>query len=156
MTTLKTIEHSQATILVVDDSRLTQELLVTLLSSSGYHVKVASNGMRALKIAQKQPQPDLILLDINMPDMDGYEICRQLQKSPLTNNIPIIFITGETTHDSESYALQLGAVDYITKPISSVITLLRVANQISLKRSASALKYAAHYDALTGIPTAFS
>ncbi len=152
MTTLKTIEHSQATILVVDDSRLTQELLVTLLSNSGYHVKVASNGARALKIAQKQPQPDLILLDINMPDMDGYEICRQLQKYPLTNNIPIIFITSETTHESESYALQLGAVDYITKPISSVITLLRVANQISLKRCASALKYAAHYDALTGIP----
>jgi putative two-component system response regulator len=90
MTTLKTIEHSQATILVVDDSRLTQELLVTLLSSSGYHVKVASNGARALKIAQKQPQPDLILLDINMPDMDGYEICRQLQKSPLRNEHKLI------------------------------------------------------------------
>lgn len=149
---IKPLKQSQSTILVVDDSRLTQELLVALLSSSNYHVKVAGNGQRALEIAQKHPQPDLILLDINMPDMDGYEICQKLQESPFTSNIPVIFITGETTHESESYALQLGAVDYITKPISPVITLLRVANQISLKQNEDALKYAAHYDALTGIP----
>jgi len=149
---IKPLEQSQATILVVDDSRLTQELLVALLSSSNYHVKVAGNGLRALEIAQKHPQPDLILLDINIPDMDGYEICHNLQESLLTSHIPVIFITGETTHESESYALQLGAVDYITKPISPVITLLRVANQISLKQNQDALKYAAHYDALTEIP----
>ncbi len=149
---IKPLEHSQATILIVDDSRITQELLVALLSNSDYHVKVAGNGQRALKIAQKNPQPDLVLLDINMPDMDGYEICQKLQESPLTSNIPVIFITSETTHEAECYALHLGAVDFITKPISPTITLLRVANQISLKQNASALKYAAHYDALTGIP----
>ncbi|MCF7971955.1 MAG: diguanylate cyclase, partial [Methylococcaceae bacterium] len=149
---IKPLDHSQTTILIVDDSRITQELLVTLLSSSNYHVKVASNGRRALEIAQKHPQPDLVLLDINMPDMNGYDICHKLQESTLTSNIPIIFITGETSHDAECYALHLGAVDYITKPISPTITLLRVANQISLKKNANALKYAAHYDALTGIP----
>jgi len=115
-------------------------------------VKVAGNGYRALEIAQKTPQPDLILLDINMPDLNGYEIYQKLQESPHTSSIPVIFITSESTPEAESRALELGAADYIVKPISPAITLLRVRNQIALQQSAKALKRAAYYDTLTNLP----
>ncbi|NOQ16187.1 MAG: EAL domain-containing protein [Methyloprofundus sp.] len=144
-------QDPRPTILVVDDSRVNQEVLVTLLSHD-YHVKVAGNGMRAIEIAQQFPIPSLILLDIHMPEMDGYEVCRQLQENVLTEDIAIIFVTSLSNQESEAYGLKLGAVDYISKPISPEITLLRVRNQILLKQHEDELKSLAHYDGLTGIP----
>ena len=86
----------------------------TLLTTQEYQVKIAANGMRALEIIQKPPLPDLVLLDINLPDIDGYEVCRRIKENPVTSETSIIFVTAESTQDSEAYGLQLGAADYIT------------------------------------------
>lgn len=138
-------------ILIVDDTRVNQEILDSLLNKD-YHAKVAGNGIRALEIAKHSPHPDLILLDVNMPHMDGYEICRRLQENILTRHIPIIFVTAEFDKESESHGLQLGAMDYITKPINPTIVLQRVRNQILLKQHEKELQRIAHYDSLTGVP----
>jgi diguanylate cyclase (GGDEF)-like protein/PAS domain S-box-containing protein len=138
-------------ILVVDDMRTNQEILVSLLSQD-YQVKVANNGLRALAIAQDFPPPDLILLDISMPGMDGYEVCQKMQENLITRDIPVIFVTAASDLISETIGLQLGAVDYITKPIIPTTTLLRVRNQVVIKQHENKLKYIAHYDNLTGIP----
>lgn len=138
-------------ILIVDDTRVNQEILDSLLNQD-YQIKVAGNGVRALDIAKHSPHPDLILLDVNMPQMDGYEICRRLQENILTRHIPIIFVTAEFDKESESHALQLGAMDYITKPINPAIVLQRVRNQILLKQHEKELQRIAHYDSLTGVP----
>ncbi len=131
--------HRRRTLLIVDDTRSNQEALASLLSRD-YHVKVADNGPRALDIAQRSPCPDLILLDVNMPEMDGYEVCRRLQENPLTRDIPVIFVTAASDKESETYGLQLGAVDYITKPLSPDIALLRVRNQLLLRQSLNKLR----------------
>lgn len=131
-------EYPRPTILIVDDTRDNQELLVSLLKQD-YRVKVAGNGPRALDIAQCSPYPDLILLDVNMAEMDGYEVCRRLQENPLTRDIPVIFVTAASSQESETLGLQLGAVDYITKPISPNIALLRVRNQLLLRKSLNKL-----------------
>lgn len=132
----------QATILIVDDIRSNQEVLASLLSTD-YRVQVAGNGIRALEIAQCHPHPNLILLDVNMPQMDGYQVCQRLLENPLTRNIPVIFVTSAADRESEAYGLELGAVDYISKPINPAITLRRVRNQILLKLRESELKQAA-------------
>jgi diguanylate cyclase (GGDEF)-like protein len=138
-------------ILIVDDARVNLEILDSLLNQE-YQIKVAGSGNRALEIAKRSPHPDLILLDVNLPQMDGYEICRRLQDNILTRHIPVIFLTAELNKESESFGLQLGAVDYITKPINPAIVLQRVRNQILLKQHEKELQRIAHYDALTGIP----
>jgi diguanylate cyclase (GGDEF)-like protein len=137
-------------VLVVDDMRVNQEILVSLLSQD-YRVKVARNGQRAITIAKGFPPPDLVLLDINMPGMDGYEVCQLLQDDPQTRDIPIIFVTASSDLRSETHGLQLGAVDYITKPIVPCITLLRVRNQVLSKQHEKQLRHIAHYDNLTSI-----
>ncbi len=148
----QTVEQDQRPIiLIVDDTRINQEILDSLLNQD-YQIKVAGNGMRALDIAKQVPHPDLILLDVNMPRMDGYEVCRRLQENILTRHIPVIFVTAESDKESEYYGLQLGAVDYITKPISPAIVMQRVRNQVLLKRHEKELQRIAHHDALTGIP----
>ncbi|MDO9107030.1 MAG: EAL domain-containing protein [Methylovulum sp.] len=118
-------------ILIVDDEPVNVEILATLLGQE-YHVKVAGNGKTALAIAAQHPQPDLILLDVMMPDMDGFEVCRQLKDHVATRDISVIFITAAAGELSESQGLQLGAVDYIIKPINRVTTLLRVKNHLVL------------------------
>ncbi|MFI3186262.1 MAG: response regulator, partial [Methylococcaceae bacterium] len=138
-------------ILVVDDTRVNQEILVALLSSE-YRVKVAGNGQRALALAQDFPPPDLILLDINMPKIDGYAVFQALQDDPLTLDIPVIFVTAAADLGSEIQGLQLGAVDYITKPIVPATTLLRVRNQVLTKQHEKQLQRIARYDNLTNIP----
>jgi diguanylate cyclase (GGDEF)-like protein len=149
---VETLDQNQRPIiLVVDDTRINQQILDSLLNQD-YQIKVAGNGVRALDIAKCFPHPDLILLDVHMPQMNGYEICRKLQENILTRHIPIIFVTAEFNKESESHGLQLGAVDYITKPISPAIVLQRVRNQILLKQHEKELQRLAHYDSLTGIP----
>lgn len=120
------------TILVVDDTPDNITLLCSLLGEQ-YRNKVATNGVKALKIARSDPRPDLILLDIMMPEMDGYEVCRQLKADPLTEHIPIIFLTAKTQEGDETKGFELGAVDYITKPIVPPILMARVHTHLALQ-----------------------
>jgi len=129
----------RATVLVVDDTPDNLAVLSGLLKDT-YRVKVASNGEKALKIAAAENPPDLILLDIMMPGLDGYEVCQRLKADPKTCNIPVIFLTAKTEIASEQKGLELGAVDYITKPISPPIVLARVNTHLALKASADFLR----------------
>ncbi|MGP1628741.1 MAG: response regulator [Giesbergeria sp.] len=127
------------TVLVVDDTP-DNLVLVSELLGDHYRVKVANSGARALKAAQTDPVPDLVLLDIMMPEMDGYEVCRQLKASAATRDIPIIFLTARADSDDERLGLELGAVDYITKPMSPPIVLARVQTHLALKATADFLR----------------
>lgn len=129
-------------ILVVDDTPQNLSLMSELLEEH-YAVKLAPSGARALKIATTTP-PDLILLDIMMPEMDGYEVCRQLKADPACKDIPVIFVTAMTDVEDEEKGLTLGAVDYLAKPISPPIMLARVRNQLALKAAADALRNQNH------------
>ncbi|HQS58448.1 MAG: two-component system response regulator [Gallionellales bacterium 35-53-114] len=122
----------QPTILVVDDTPDNLTLMSTLLKDE-YTVKVANSGVNALRISVSDRPPDLILLDIMMPGMDGYEVCRLLKLDARTKNIPVIFLTAKSDMEDEKNGLRLGAVDYITKPISPSIVLARVKNHLALK-----------------------
>ncbi|MDU0459146.1 MAG: two-component system response regulator [Geobacteraceae bacterium] len=130
---------SKPTVLVVDDIPDNLSLLGTILKDY-YMVKVANNGEKALRIARSETPPDLILLDIMMPAMDGYEVCRQLKSDAATRDIPVIFLTARTDVEDEKYGLELGAVDYITKPISPPIVMARVKNHLELKAAADFLR----------------
>ena len=130
---------AKATILVVDDSADNLALLQGLLQDQ-YLVQMASGGQRALAITALDPRPDLILLDIMMPDIDGYEVCRRLQVNPRTQHIPVIFLTARSDEADEQRGLDLGAVDYITKPISAAILLARVRTQLTVKAAADFLR----------------
>ena len=129
----------KATVLVVDDSPDNLSLMAGLLEDH-YNVKIANNGEKALKIAAADSAPDLILLDIMMPEMDGYEVCRRLKRNPGTMDIPVIFLTAKAEVEDEKQGLELGAVDYITKPVSPPIVMARVKTQLSLKAAADFLK----------------
>ena len=122
--------NNKFSVLVVDDEPANIDILLGILSPY-YNVKVAPSGAVALKIVQ-QFTPDLILLDIMMPEMDGFEVCKQLKTDRLLSQIPVIFVTALTQGESEEKGFKLGAVDYITKPVSPSITLARVKTHISL------------------------
>ncbi len=124
----------KATILIVDDNPENLTILGELLQSH-YDVRVAPSGERALQIATRQPAPDLILLDVMMPGMDGYAVLAQLQQHPATRSIPVIFLTALNAAQDEGRGLQLGAADYITKPIQPVVVLARVRAQLEVKRA---------------------
>ena len=132
------------TILVVDDTPANLSLMTGLLRDE-YKVKAAIDGEKALRIAQAVPPPDLILLDIMMPGMDGYEVCRLLKADPATRDIPVIFLTAKSGVEDEKMGLDLGAVDYITKPISPPIVMARVRNHLILKASADFLRDKAEF-----------
>ena len=114
--------------LIVDDNPSIVHLLATIFSDE-YSVSFATNGQKALEMISNE-KPCVILLDVMMPEIDGYELCRQLKSHPQTENIPIIFITAKSTTDDEIQALKLGAADFITKPISPAVAKMRVKNQI--------------------------
>jgi putative two-component system response regulator len=120
------------TVLVVDDEPTNLFLLDHMLQSE-YNVKVAKDGTKALEIAFSDSPPDLVLLDIMMPGIDGYEVCRQLKENRATKRIPVIFLTGMRESKNEEKGLNLGAVDYITKPFRTSIIKVRVHNHIQLK-----------------------
>ena len=130
----KAITSSEQTkiVLIVDDTADNLAVLGALLKPL-YTVRIAKSGPRALLIAAQEPQPDLILLDIMMPDMDGYEVIKLLKVKPETKEIPVIFITALNSIQDEAKGLDLGAVDYISKPISAPILLSRVATHLDLK-----------------------
>ncbi len=129
----------KATVLVVDDTPDNLVLMSSLLKDQ-YKVKVANNGEKAIKIAQSESPPDLILLDIMMPGLTGYDVCKILKDNPATSDIPIIFLTAMTATDDEKKGLEFGAVDFITKPVNPPIVLARVATQLHVKASADFLK----------------
>ena len=134
---------SHPVVLVIDDSPENLVLMSTLLKDR-YKVKVANSGARGLELA-RSASPDIILLDIMMPVMDGYAVCEQLKRDPATAHIPVIFLTARTESDDEKHGLELGAVDYITKPISPPIFLMRIQNHLALKRAADFLRDKADY-----------
>lgn len=117
-------------VLVVDDIPDNIDVLSGLLRED-YQVKAALNGERALKVVEKS-KPDMILLDIMMPGMGGYEVCRRLKANPATAHIPVIFISAKNAEEDETTGLELGAVDYITKPISPAITKRRIQTHLEL------------------------
>jgi PAS domain S-box-containing protein len=118
-------------VLVVDDTPEILSLIHTLLIDT-YLVKSANNGRKGLQIAQSDPQPDLILLDIMMPGMDGYEVCIKLKENPKTRDIPVIFLTAKSEIENEERGFALGAMDYVTKPIGPSVLLARVKTQIAV------------------------
>ncbi len=140
----------ESRILLVDDEPHNLELLVEALEQQ-YDVQVAINGERALKLALEEPHPDLILLDVVMPGMDGYEVCRRLKANPITLRIPIIFITAKNTPEEEQNGLDLGATDYIIKPFHIPVVQARVRNHLKLKTLTDLLDAEASHDGLTTI-----
>ena len=127
------------TVLVVDDTPDNLRLMNGILKDA-YRTRVANNGERGLSIASTHPLPDLILLDIMMPDIDGYEVCRRLKNDPATADIPVIFLTAKTEVEDEQKGFDVGCVDYITKPVSPPIVLARVKTHLLLKNARDFLK----------------
>ncbi|MDJ1183780.1 GGDEF domain-containing response regulator [Roseofilum casamattae] len=123
---------TQVDILVVDDTATNLSLLTQLLSTQGYKVRVARNGGFALRSASSSP-PTLILLDIMMPDMDGYQVCEALKRNPDTQDVPVIFLSASDEVLDKIQAFGVGGVDYITKPFESVEVLARIENQLRLR-----------------------
>jgi diguanylate cyclase (GGDEF)-like protein len=138
-------------ILVVDDVPENVDILMTLLKSD-YIMAAAHDGETALSLSRQGKQPDLILLDVNMPGMDGFEVCRQLKEDEKTQDIPVIFITAESEVADQIKGFEVGAVDYISKPIVPVIVKMRVKTQLEIKRNRDRLAALSTIDGLTGIP----
>jgi len=128
-----------ATILVVDDSIENLYVLSELLHPL-YRVLAATSGAEGLRVAAREPQPDLILLDVMMPDMDGYSVLAQLLQNPATCGIPVIFLTALTTADDEEHGLLLGAADFITKPIRPAVVNARVRTQLLAKQARDGMR----------------
>ena len=135
-------------ILIVDDIASNIQILANILKDM-YNIKVATNGENAIAIASKEPKPDLVLLDVIMPEMDGYEVCKQLKNDNHTKDIPIIFVTANNETVDEENGFNLGAVDYITKPVNPAIVKVRVKTQITIKQQQDELKLLASTDSMT-------
>lgn len=146
-----TSEPLKPLILIVDDTPTNIQILAENLIKD-YRVKVAASGENALRIVAQQELPDLILLDVMMPDIDGYEVCRRLKNNPQTSSIPIIFVTALSEVANEEFGLNLGAMDYITKPFYLPVVKARIRNHIRLKQLTDMLESMAWIDGLTGIP----
>ncbi len=137
-------------LLIVDDQPLNVQTLYQVFHDH-CEVIVATSGARALELAEEQ-QPDLVLLDVVMPEMDGFEVCRRLKADGSTKEIPILFVTAQDNPEDETRGLELGAVDFITKPINPAVVKARVRTQLTLKAQADFLRSLAFLDGLTGIP----
>ncbi len=129
---------SPSTILIVDDAPENLAILNELLQPI-YLVRVATSGEKALQIVASSSMPDLIMLDVIMPGMDGYEVFTRLRSNPRTSNIPVIFVTAMDSAEAELRGLEAGAVDYITKPVNPILVLARVRNQLELKHARDCL-----------------
>jgi diguanylate cyclase (GGDEF)-like protein len=144
-------DQTKQLILLVDDVPKNLQILGNTLKSDDLTVAFATNGKKALEYVQKK-QPDLILLDIMMPDMDGYEVCKRLKEDAQTMHIPIIFITAMSDADDEYRGFELGGADYITKPFNPRLVRARVESQLRLKRKTDLLEKLSSIDGLTEIP----
>ncbi len=146
-----TLNSKQATVLIVDDEPINISVLAQSLALH-YRVKIATSGHKALDIINSAAPPDLVLLDIQMPDIDGYEVLIQMRQHDATKSIPVIFITAKDAAEDEAKGLDLGAMDYITKPFNLPVVNARVRNQLALKQKADLLERLALIDGLTEIP----
>lgn len=143
------ITTSLPVLLIVDDDPNSIHLLADIFNKD-YDIFFATTGQKALEIAS-QEKPSLILLDVIMPDIDGYEVCKQLKQNPDTLDIPIIFVTAHSNVTEEIHALEMGAADFISKPFAPGIVKLRVKNQIKLRYLQKKLMQLTITDGLTGI-----
>ena len=137
-------------LLIVDDEPANLHVLVESMVTN-YEIKVATNGADAIAIAQDADKPDLILLDVMMPEMNGYEVCKTLKADEMTKDIPIIFVTAMELPEWEVRGFEMGAVDYVTKPINIAILKARVCTHIKLKQMQEQLVKLSNQDKLTGI-----
>ncbi|RRJ82983.1 diguanylate cyclase domain-containing protein [Aestuariirhabdus litorea] len=137
-------------VLIIEDEEVNIRVLGQILSRE-FNIDVATCGRDALVRAEQDEMPDLILLDVTMPDIDGYELCRQLSDNEKTRHIPIILITSEDQEKQEAYGLSLGAVDYIVKPFSVPVLVARVRTHLQLKRQRDMLSDLSVHDSLTGL-----
>lgn len=140
----------KSTVLAIDDAPYNLKLLGQILVPQ-YRFLLATKATDGLELAQTA-RPDLILLDVVMPDMSGHEVCKQLKSNPLTASIPVVFITALKEQTDEAYGLEIGAIDYITKPFCPAIVKARVRNHLELKRYRDLLENLAATDGLTGVP----
>nr|WP_255705624.1 MULTISPECIES: diguanylate cyclase [unclassified Ectothiorhodospira] len=145
------VSETRATVLIVDDQPTNIHALASLLKAD-YRILTATRGEKALELAQAEQAPDLILMDIVMPDMDGYETCRRLKDNEATRSIPVIFVTALDHDKDEEQGLNLGASDYISKPFNPAIVRARVRNQVNLKLKTDMLEKISLQDGLTEIP----
>jgi diguanylate cyclase (GGDEF)-like protein len=136
-------------LLIVDDQTINIQVLSQAFSAE-FQIFMATSGAKALAICTAQA-PDLVLLDVMMPEMDGYEVCTRLKANPLTADIPVIFVTAHTDDASEEHGLEVGAVDFISKPFNIKIVRARVKAHIALKRQSDVLRNFAFIDGLTGV-----
>jgi diguanylate cyclase (GGDEF)-like protein len=139
------------TLLIVDDEPTNIQSLARLMHED-YQVLVASSGSKALEVATGEVVPDLVLLDIQMPDLDGFSVCRELKNDPRTSSIPVIFVTARDSADDEVEGFQLGAVDYVSKPYNPELVRARVRTHMRLKRKTDLLEQLVMLDGLTDIP----
>ena len=137
--------HERPIVLIVDDSP-DSVLLLTETLKDKYRTKIATSAALAMKSALRHPQPDIILMDVVMPETDGFELCKSFKALADAPDIPIIFITGKIQPEEEAHGLAIGAVDYITKPISAPVVLARIATHLKLVETQRALR--AHNDQL--------
>lgn len=145
MNTIDTLDFTKKpTILVVDDTPANLSLMASLLKGQ-YHVKVANSGEKGLELAGMPPLPDLILLDIMMPGLSGYDVIKHLRSNPLTRHIPVVFLTAMGSPEDETRGFELGGADYITKPITPTVVLARVRTQLENKAAADFMRDQASY-----------
>ena len=140
-------EDSKPKVLITDDSNFNAQMLKDILKDD-YEIFLATSGIDCLQIANEY-DIDLILLDVLMPVMDGYQVCKVLKQDLTTKKIPIIFVTGLDKMADEAYGLEIGAIDYITKPIKPAIVKARVKNHIELKKYRDILECQSRKDSLT-------
>ncbi len=142
-------EPSRPSVLIVEDDATIQALLSIVLGGE-WNVKTAADGKTALKLAAEHV-PDIVLLDIGLPDLDGLEVCRQLKANPRLEQVPVIFLTARTSGEDEIEGLQAGGIDYITKPINPAVLKARIRNHLELKQNRDELVRLARTDGLTGL-----
>jgi diguanylate cyclase (GGDEF)-like protein len=136
-------------LLVVDDQAVNIRVMYEIFGSD-HEVLMAAGGVEALEICRAQV-PDLVLLDVSMPDLDGFEVCRRLKADPALQDIPVIFVTAANTPEEESRGFAVGAVDFIAKPVNPVVVRARVRTHLTLKSQSDLLRNLAYVDGLTGI-----
>src|ERR1700734_2121173 len=123
---------NQKTVLVVDDAPANIQIVNSILKDI-YKIRVTTSGSKALELVKVAPLPDLVLLDVVMPEMDGYEVCKRLKMDPETRDIPVIFLTGQTEVEDETKGFDVGAVDYIHKPFPPAVVKARVQTHLALR-----------------------
>jgi len=137
---MNTIEYQKkGRVLIIDDQPENIHVLANIIQEQ-YDVQAAINGAKALEIASGKNPPDVILLDIVMPEMDGYEVCRRLKADERTRDIPVIFVTGKNSTEDEEYGFNLGAVDYISKPFQPTVVHVRIKSQVEQQQSKNIIK----------------